>query len=237
MKSLLVLLALAPLSHAAYTYVNADTSNTTLNGVTVILGDVTNGANVDDETARSGTDGYWSYRSNSGYEGGDYWEQDGTSSNGIDPEATDDLVTTITLSTPGTYDIVVVFTAFTSSRDVAAKIGSSPSSTIGDGDIYTASNSLRADQSLAPKEIEFDPGTYDDSRSAHGAGYLGQVTTTTSNESISIYINGYSSDPAGTNQNQRTQYDGVGYQLVPEPSTSLLGLLGTALFVFGRRRR
>ena len=222
-----------PVAQAAYTYIDATPSNTTLNGTTLAdrnagggTGNYFNQFNSPNATGGTG-DGDWAFRNVSGYEDSNYFESDSGSTTG-DREGTGNLVTTITLATIGTYDIVVIF-AKNSLRDVAAKIGSAPST----GDIYTISNAFNADQSATSPEIVFD-GSYDNGRGAnHGAGYLAQITTTVPNQAVEIYINGLDS-LAGT-QDERTQYDGVGFQLIPEPGSALLGLLGSVLLL--RRRR
>ncbi|MES2439128.1 MAG: hypothetical protein V4584_08670 [Verrucomicrobiota bacterium] len=59
---------------------------------------------------------------------------------------------------------------------------------------------------------------------------LGQVVV--SNGSTQVFIDDYS--PV-TTVNNRTWFDGVGYELIPEPSSALLGLFGAVTLV--RRRR
>jgi hypothetical protein len=61
-------------------------------------------------------------------------------------------------------------------------------------------------------------------------GYLGTFTGT----SFSVFIEG---DRAMTGQNQRTWYDGIGYSVVPEPSSFALLGLGTFVGVLIRRKR
>jgi hypothetical protein len=61
-------------------------------------------------------------------------------------------------------------------------------------------------------------------------GYVGTFTGT----SVSVFIEG---DRSMTTFNQRTWYDGVGYSVVPEPSTATLFGLGTLAGTFILRRR
>ena len=235
MKVKLTLLSAAllwPTAQAAYTYVDATTSNTTLDGAALV-----DGSNFTDESG-TGTgstgDGLWTLRNGasfSTFEGGDAFESDGgsTTTGPGDKEATGNLITTITLATAGTYDIVAIFTR-SNNRDIAAKIGAAPTAS----DIFTTANAFDANQSVDPLAIEFD-GSYGNTRGTNsGAAYLMQVITTSDNETVQIYINGLEST-SGSTVDERTQYDGVGYQLVPEPGSALLGLLGAGLLL--RRRR
>jgi hypothetical protein len=59
---------------------------------------------------------------------------------------------------------------------------------------------------------------------------LGQVAVS-GGSSLNVYVDKLT----GTGSTTRTIYDGVGYELIPEPSTALLGGLGTLLLL--RRRR
>ena len=194
-----------------YSYIDASTSNTTLDGAPLVA--TGGGANfVNDGTGGASTDNLWTRRTGGSFvsfEEGDVFESDAGSTTG-DREATGNLVTSITLPVAGTYEIVAVF-AKNSNRDIAARIGAAPT----ESDIFTASNSLNADQSAASPEIEFD-SSYTNGRGANaGAAYLGKVTTTGPSQTLQIFVNGYDS-LAGT-QDERTQYDGIGYRFFEEP--------------------
>lgn len=187
-----------------FVYMDASTGNTTLSGAPIILGEnVLNGV--------SGTtgDGVWSLRTLDGFEGNNYFESDGGSTSG-DAESTPDLITTLTLPTAGTYELVIVF-AKNNNRDIAAKSGSSPTAT----DIFTDANSLNANQATASPAIVFAAGYANGRGASHGAGKLGQVTTTAANQDVRIFVNGFSSTTTQTDQ--RTQYDGIGYRLTTPP--------------------
>ena len=196
---------------APYTYIDATPSNTTSNGATLVDRNTNpttgNYHNESTGSAGSGTDGRWAYRNITGFEGGSYFESDGGSVAG-DAENTAPLVTTITLPTIGTYDIVAVFTRI-ANRDIAARIGSAPNS----GHIFTLSNAWNADQNAIPREIDFDASYTNGRTSNSGAAYLGQVTTTQINQTVSIYINGLASTAA--TEDERTQFDGVGFRPAP----------------------
>jgi hypothetical protein len=195
----------------AFAFVDATPLNTTLNsdpenspnGVPLVAG--TN--YIDDGTSGSGTDGFWTYRSDAAFatfEGGTAFETDnGTSLE--DVETTEDLITTVNIPVAGTYDLVAVFTR-NNNRDIAARLGESPDL----GDISTVANALNTDQTVSPLEIEFG-SSFTNSRLANsGASYLGTVTTTTANEEVRIFVNGFASTPA--DDSERTQYEGIGYR-------------------------
>ena len=197
------------MAHAEYTYIDANATNTTLDGVTLVGG--VGGNYLDDGTGGTSTDGLWALRFGSasfdGYENGNVFETDAGSTTG-DREGTGNLVTSVTLPVAGTYRIVAVF-AGNSLRDIAARIGSAPTSSY----IYTSSNAINSDQTAVPLEIDFDSGYMNGRGGNHRSAYLGQVTTTGDNETVEVYVNGLDGRP-GT-QDQRTQYDGIGYELVP----------------------
>lgn len=74
------------------------------------------------------------------------------------------------------------------------------------------------------------PTTFSESSRFLWQASLGQVVV--SGGSTQVFVDDYS--PAG-NVNNRTWFDGVGYELVPEPSAALLGLVGAVTLL--RRRR
>ena len=198
-------------SGAAYTYVDASPTNTTLNtdpvGTPAGAALVPGSNYVDDGTSGSGTDNLWTYRTDAGFssfEGGTAFESDSGNSTG-DQEATDDLITTINLPTAGTYEVVAVFTR-ASDRDIAAKIESSPQSE----NLFTFANALNADQNADPADINFTNSFTNSRGSNSGVAYLGSITTTSDNEDVRVFVNGLESTPGG--DNERTQYEGIGYR-------------------------
>lgn len=201
-----------PVVSSDYTYVDATPANTTLNGAPLVDRNANpttgNYFNESGGSAGTGTDRFWAYRTGSAFatfEGAACFESDSANVSG-DAENTPPLVTTIHLPTPGTHDIVVLFSR-NNNRDIAAKIGSAPNSS----DIFTTANALNADQNLTPTpQIVFN-SSYTNSRGGNtGAAYLGQVTTTTPGQAVAIYVNGFDS-LVGT-QDERTQYEGVGFR-------------------------
>lgn len=218
------LLATAPCLSAAvtYTFVDATPDTALVAGNTTLNGALIDGTNVTIDSS-STTDGFWDYRggtTGAPFTGGNMFESDGGKHIG-DSEVTDPLITTITLGVAGTYNLLVVFDG-ASNRDVAAEIGSAPTT----ANNFTPSNSTIATAYTWTGLTNTRTGsTY--------AGSLGNYVSTTDNETVSIYINGLSTTVS--NIDQRTQYDGIGYALVPEPSSALLG--GFGLLALLRRRR
>jgi hypothetical protein len=195
----------------AFAYVDATPLNTTLNfdpenfpnGVPLEAG--TNFIN--DGTGGNGADSLWTYRTDAAFatfENGTAFEIDNLSS-AEDAEMTPDLITTISIPVPGTYDLVAVFTRI-SNRDIAARIGERPAL----GDIFSAPYALNTNQAADPLEISFDSSFANGRLANSGAAYLGTVTTSTANEDVRVFVNG----PARTAaiDDERTQYDGIGYR-------------------------
>lgn len=197
----------------AFTYVDADPSNTTLNsdpenfpgGVPLVAG--TNF--IDDGTNGTVGDNLWTFRTDaafSSFENGSAFESDPGSGTG-DAEITPDLITTISLPTAGTYDLVAVFTR-KNNRDLAARLGAAPDS----GDIFDGTRSLVADQTTDPLEIEFDASFSNSRGDNSGVGHLGTVTTTSNHEEVRVFINGL--ERSVETGDERTQYEGIGYRLI-----------------------
>ena len=152
---------------AAYTYVDATPKNTTLDGAALVAG--TNYV----VGIGTGTDGLWSYRSDiTSFEGGTYFESDAGSGAG-DREATRNLVTELTLPSPGSYELVALFTK-ANNRDVAAKLSTPP----GARDIFTIANGGSATALL------WDASYTGGRTTSAGAVALGTVVTTTANTKI-----------------------------------------------------
>ena len=53
---------------------------------------------------------------------------------------------------------------------------------------------------------------------------------------LEVFIDDFAAAGTSGNSDSRTWYDGVGYELVPEPSASLLGAMGTLTLLLLRRR-
>ena len=205
-QALLFALLAQSLEAGPYTYIDATPANTTLNGAALVAG--TN--YVNNGTSGSGTDGKWTYRTDTAfatYQGSTAFESDNASVAG-DAENTLPLVTTITLPTVGTYEIVAAF-ATNTHRDISARTGAAPTTS----DMFTVANALNANQALDPLQIEFD-GSYSNARlGGVGAAPLGQFTTTVANQTLQIHVNGFASTTV--TDDERTQYEGIGYRLAP----------------------
>ena len=201
----LAALLLQPLS-AAYTYVDAKPGNTTLDGATLIAG--TNCFAGTSANTGSGTDGLWTFRIDSAaatFEGGDYFETDNAATSG-DAEATGNLVTAINLPVAGQYEIVALFSKNTN-RDIAAKLASPP----GAGNVFTTTNGGSA------AALTWDASYLSGRGSNAGAAALGTITTTVANQTVFVHLNGFKSITNST-IDERTQYDGIGYQQIIPPT-------------------
>ena len=194
-----------------FAYIDATPLNTTLNS------DPENFPNglpleaginfINDGTGGNGADSLWTYRTDAAFatfEGSAAFESDNRSA-AEDAEMTADLITTISIPAPGTYDLLVLFTR-NSNRDIAARIGESPTSE----DIFSAPYALNTNQAADPLEISFDSSFANGRLNNSGAAYLGTVTTSTANEDVRVFVNGLARTVAI--DDERTQYDGIAYR-------------------------
>jgi hypothetical protein len=219
---LTTMLALSGGAHAAITYVDATTGNTTLANGTAYTPTATTVSN----------DNQWSNRA-FGNSGGVYTANDSNSTPGEDaPE----LRTTISLLTPGeTYSVYVYY--WTGGNDTPTgntQWDISAGFTSGSTTNITAA----AGTNLGAAVGGVNPATYftnssptvsvSDSDRRLREYYLGDKAAGAGGN-IDVYINDF---PGNIN---RTWYDGVGYEIVPEPSSALLA--GIGLLGLLRRRR
>ncbi len=209
------------LCEATIYYVDADLNNTTIGGDAPEVGvNYTTSSSIGD-----GTDGFWHYRN----KGSDYasnaysWETD--SANGSDTENTAPLIISVTLPMPGEYAIYALAEMSNARWDVACSFDGGNTYVIGkqESSYYDGAYSVRnlpvvtTDGSLIGKYV--------------GLFNAGTVVTTTANEVVQVYVQGLA---PGTYWDQRTTFDGLAYEEVPEPVTvCLLGLGGLLL----RRKR
>lgn len=199
----------AGMTQAAVVYVDADYgTNTALDGAGTFNAGDTDQGNVDDQ---------WSERTFGAANGGSVLVAAGTE------DATPRLVTTFTLPGEGQYNIYGYYYTI-GSWDASFTLGSGSATT------YTNSNgtNLAATTGHFTEAVVVNAGGSIDLFEAS----LGVWDTTVNGLTVSVYID----DPETSGGDDRTWYDGVGYEAVPEPSTTaLLGLGGLALIL--RRRK
>lgn len=162
-----------------------------------------------------------------------------------------DTIPELTIEIPGladgTYNIYVFFWDDPSSPNNTQNIDAGLTS--GSLSTYGADNPLINDEPaiLAPAASSLTYSGTDPSASTlfntwqlH-AGLVGQVEVS-GGSTVRVYVDHSqptidgNSDPLGSTAQVRSLFDGVGYELVPEPSSFLLGLAG-ALTLLARRRR
>lgn len=242
-------MACAPVAHGAVTYIDATMANTNnaaggLDSTWLDGNDGTTGGTVSDGAAAN--DGRWRFRGGFGSAG--IFEATGSTTTAENAVM---IVTSISGLADGTYNIYAFFRA-SSSTGENYNIKASLSPTVGDSDIFrqndtrgltlgtlgldSSSSSFTFASGAAPVP---NPG---DTR-ALLYGMIGQAVVS-GGDSVNIYIDdlpalGYvgagAGGGAGSESTVRTWYDGVGYELIPEPSTALLTGLG-ALALLRRRR-
>ena len=207
----------------AITFVDVTPANATLDGATLVL----------DENyviPHSPLEGLWGYRVRGDVEGGSVWVTDGGERLG-DGESTGALKVDLTLGDAGVYDLyVIVMNNYggTGFWDVATRIGDT-------GD-FTNYNKNSAEMTAAAAADFDSPVTISTSTTGDMTAkvLIGQYSALTANETVSIYVNGLDSWP-GETHDQRTRFDGVGFEMVPEPAT--LMLLSAGAFLGLRRRK
>lgn len=185
------------------TYIDATPDNTTLDGAPLVLG-TTYSSNYTDVT-----DNLWGYRTNrTDVNGAGIWVTDGGAIVG-DSESTAPLKIDLTLPQAGVlYDLYAIIMNNNSNNgqwDVSARIGDS-----GDFKDYNK-NSKEMTQALA--------SDFEGTVKVSGGGdmtvkvHIGYYLTTLANETVSIYINGFDTWKNGASYDQRTRFDGVGYEV------------------------
>lgn len=200
-------------TQAAIVYVDADYgTNTALDGAGTF-----NASN----TGQGIVDNQWSERAFVSVNGGSVLVAAGTEN------ATPRLVTIFTLPGAGQYNIYGYYHINNSGAgdwDASFALGS------GSATSYTDSNgtNLAATIGHFTEAVVVDAGSDINLFEAS----LGVWDTSVNGLTVSVYID----DPETSGSDDRTWYDGVGYEAVPEPSSiALLGLGGLALVL--RRRR
>lgn len=222
---------LATSASGAITYVDAVANTTGADGNTTINGALVTGSN----TGTTSSDDLWRIRAVTEAAGGALWESDTTTP----AEGTSPLITSISLG-PGAYNLYGVF------RDQPGTESYWDAAFSLDGVNFTAFDyrHLKVKKALADGSEFTNPGIMGDIAAVGGAIYfadIGQVTLA-SPTLVSIYIQGPEQDLTGAsppqtgNTGQRTWYEGVGFELVPEPSGLTLTVCGLIGLVAARRR-
>ena len=147
------------------------------------------------------------------------------------------LETSVTGLALDTYN---VYAYFWTDSSLNWRVGASLSDSVGQlslflpGGANTTQYYTGADATVLSSSLSVNPFTSDvmiaEGNRRLNQAYLGQVTGT----DISVFIEG---DRTMTTQDQRTWYEGIGYSVVPEPSSMALLGLGALLATFAVRRR
>lgn len=211
---------------ASIVYVDAThgaTGNTTL----------TDGSEWNPSTSDQGAsgDGLWAQRA---------FGNSATIYQNVASGGTDDahmLKTTVSGLSSDTYDVYVYYWSDTSDWRIQAGLASDSLTEFGfqtqtaGTTVYRAQDNTTAySDSLGVNPFTTAVMLTEGNRTLVQA-YLGQVTGT----EISVFLDD-SPDAATTGSDARTWYDGVGYEVIPEPATiGLLGVFGGGLFLFRRR--
>jgi len=199
--SMVAALSLLCTSYASATITYVDATDGEAGNTTLATGEVF--TPVDVGTGGSGADGLWRVRAfaNSGtiYESGGSWEAD------LNTEDCPRLMTSVDVP-EGEYDVYVYFWADSAQWRIQASLDNSE----GDLPLYLA-NDPNSEATVADGNdfAEPIPMLTEDNRTLWQA-YLGTTETTT----ITVYTD---DDPNHLTGNSRTWYDGIGYEVAPEP--------------------
>lgn len=191
----------------AITYVDAELVNTTLNGDPLA-------AEVNYSVNYSASEGLWGWRTNrTDVNGRGIWVTDGGAVSGVvDSEETAPLKINITLPNAGIYNLYAVIMNNNSgagSWDIGTRIGDSGFFTTFNKNSEEITQALAADFEGTVKVAGGSDMTF--------KVMIGQYSTQTANETVSIYINGLDSWDARSGLDQRTHFDGIGYEQVSGP--------------------
>ena len=245
-------LVAAPLS-AAVTYIPATLANTDnaaggADSTWADGDDGTTGGTKADGTNTSTADALWRYRGGFGVDG--IWEA--TSGSAAAEDAVQ-LQTSITVPN-GIYNVYVFFVPVTpgaetpvgggvdndfpiragntpGSLELFDQLGSASGSTFPGYEVGTAGKDALAggdslNFTLTPNNQGTRPLLY---------GLL-STTQVVDDGTLEVYLDDFPAAGTSNNSDSRTWYDGIGYELVPEPSSSLLGAMGALTLLLRRRR-
>ena len=190
----------------AITYIDAELGSTTCNGEPLQAG-------VNCSTDYSADDGLWGWRTNrTDVNGSGIWVTDGGTASVADVETTEPLKVDFTLPEAGVYDLYVIImnnNGGTGHWDVAVRIG--------DSGYFSSYNKYSEVTTLASASdfvgtVKVATGTGDVTCKVKVGRYVAQAA----NEAVSIYVNGLDSWNLNTGLDQRTRFDGVGYEKVTD---------------------
>jgi hypothetical protein len=236
------LVAAASIAEAApITYVDATANTTGVDGNTTINGNLVSGSN----TGTSATDGFWNNRALAGANGTGLWETDNSGAAG---ESTASLITTIALPGPGTYNLYAMFYSQGGNNPAGAPNWDLAAGVSTDVSIPILANYVEGDANSILTTTGGTEFTATVVTRHNGADMwmanLGQFTfDATQAAAVKFYINGPDrgtvnpNTPSQVNFGERTWYDGVGYEIVPEPTSISLLILGSAAAALMVRRR
>ncbi len=201
--SFLLTLATISISPAGINYIDAELTNTTINGQSPVN-------SVNYSTNFTELDGLWGWRTNrTDVNGAGIWVTDGGTGSISDLESTQPLKVNITLPQSGNYKLYALImnnNSGTGHWDIASRIG--------DTGQFTSYNKY-APETTRALASDFN-GTV---KIANGNDMsfkvmIGEYTALSANETVSIYINGLDGWDGQTGLDQRTRFDGLGYEKV-----------------------
>ncbi len=188
----------------AITYIDAELGNTTVDGEALAAG-------VNYSTSYSTLEGLWGWRTNrTDVNGGGIWVTDGGAGSGeVDREETAPLKIDITLPETGVYDLYAVImnnNGGSGHWDVGARIGETG--------FFTTFNKYSEEMTQAVASDFVGSVKVSGSGDVTFKVRIGQYTARAANESVSIYINGLDGWDGQSGLDQRTRFDGIGYEKV-----------------------
>jgi hypothetical protein len=226
-------------SDAAITYVDASAANLTLANGSAFVPSVTSNVYNDNN---------WSARSGSGLASNDTVYEAGASTNGaLVGETVPVIRQTLTGLAAGTYDVYAYFWSASNVRwGVSAGLEDDALAAVhGIGGVDQNSHTYSDPDATRVTVASLSDGTFGTAPTQALGGadrVLGQFYLGTAVVDITGTLNVFVGNQQIVNSgaspsvtNSRTWFDGVGYELVPEPSSALLGLVGAVTLL--RRRR
>jgi hypothetical protein len=237
-------------AQAAITYVDAELNSAAAGYNTTEVG---GGAHAFSASA-SGSDNLWRFRNTTGGNNSSMWESNGDGT--VPPNNTENaprLVTTISGLAPGTYEIYAYFVGNHEFMRMGASLTNPgaltqlPIYTVGTsnppgdaiGDLVTDAD-LANFTNTVTNDTGFDNGTFPDTLFQASLGRAttlsGQIQVFIDDDTSAAVLAARIANPSANGNLWRTVYEGVGYELVPEPGSLLLLVLGCWTAAAARRR-